>query len=49
MPESRIASQPTINAALFNSLVTCPHCGHAKVETMPADACLFFYKCEAAR
>lgn len=28
------------------SLLTCPHCGHAKRELMPSDACQFFYECE---
>ena len=25
------------------STVTCPRCGHQKTETMPTDACQFFY------
>ncbi|MDX1710710.1 MAG: GDCCVxC domain-containing (seleno)protein [Rhodovibrionaceae bacterium] len=28
------------------STITCPHCGHRKDETMPVDACQFFYECE---
>ena len=28
------------------STITCPLCGHRKPETMPADACQFFYECE---
>ena len=28
------------------SLITCPHCGHQRAETMPEDACQFFYRCE---
>ncbi|WP_158826925.1 GDCCVxC domain-containing (seleno)protein [Mucilaginibacter lacusdianchii] len=28
------------------SAITCPHCGHIKEETMPTDACQFFYECE---
>lgn len=27
------------------STLTCPQCGHAAVETMPLDACQFFYDC----
>ena len=27
------------------SSLTCPACGHTKTETMPADACQFFYEC----
>ncbi len=29
------------------STITCPHCGHRKKETMPTDACQWFYECEA--
>ena len=25
------------------SLITCPHCGAAKLEQMPTDACVYFY------
>lgn len=28
------------------STITCPKCGHKKEETMPTDACQFFYECE---
>jgi hypothetical protein len=28
------------------STLTCPQCGHATVETMPTDACQWFYECE---
>jgi len=27
------------------SVITCPHCGFQKEETMPADACQHFYEC----
>ena len=30
----------------LRSTITCPHCGHAKEETMPTDACMYFYVCE---
>lgn len=29
------------------SVITCPHCGHQVEETMPTNACLFFYDCLA--
>lgn len=32
-------------AAVMDSILTCPHCGHACRERMPSDACLFFYSC----
>ena len=25
--------------------LTCPHCGHVATETMPTDACIWFYDC----
>lgn len=28
------------------SEITCPRCGHQKIETMPTDACIYFYECE---
>lgn len=31
------------------STLTCPECGHASKEDMPADACLFFYTCPSCR
>ena len=34
---------------LLTSVLTCPHCGQAKRETMPVDACQFFYECEGCR
>jgi hypothetical protein len=30
---------------VLQSTVTCPHCGHQSEETMPTNACLFFYDC----
>lgn len=27
------------------SRITCPHCGFAKHEIVPTDACVFFYRC----
>jgi uncharacterized Zn finger protein len=31
---------------ILKSEITCPNCGHKKVETMPTEACQFFYECE---
>jgi hypothetical protein len=33
--------------AILQSVITCPHCGAMKEETMPTDACQFFYECTA--
>lgn len=30
---------------ILRSVITCPLCGHATEETMPANACLFFFDC----
>ncbi len=32
---------------ILESTITCPACGHETIETMPTDACQFFYECEA--
>lgn len=29
------------------STIACPLCGHRATETMPADACQYFYECPA--
>ena len=31
---------------ILQSTLTCPACGHVKEETMPLDACQWFYDCE---
>ena len=30
---------------ILKSTITCPQCGHLATETMPTDACQFFYNC----
>lgn len=30
----------------LESTLTCPACFHQKAETMPTDACQWFYECE---
>ena len=32
---------------ILESTITCPDCGHKKIETMPADSCQFFYECDS--
>jgi hypothetical protein len=34
---------------VLESVLTCPHCRHAKRERMPTDACVFFYECERSK
>lgn len=36
---------PQETAMIIQSVITCPRCGTAKLETMPTDACQFFYEC----
>lgn len=38
-----------MNGVILESLLTCPMCGHAATETMPTDACQFFYECVACK
>ena len=35
-----------MTAVILESTLTCPACGHVKTETMPTDACPWFYECE---
>lgn len=35
-----------MSSVVAQSKLTCPACGHAKIEVMPTDACQFFYECE---
>ena len=31
---------------ILESVITCPHCRTSKAETIPTDACRFFYVCK---
>jgi len=31
---------------ITEATITCPMCGFQKTETMPRDACQFYYRCE---
>lgn len=31
----------------LQSTITCPACGHQKLEAMPTNACQWFYECES--
>ena len=35
-------SNPTTG---HSSTIACPRCGHRETETMPTNACVFFYDC----
>ena len=34
-----------MSGAATVATITCPECGHRETETMPTDACRFFYTC----
>ena len=33
----------------LQSVITCPECGFKKEETMPTDACQYFYECGSCK
>lgn len=35
----------TPDPVILQSVLTCPVCGRQSLETMPTDACQFFYEC----
>ena len=39
------AKVETMPVVVHESVLTCPHRGFSKVETMPDDACQFYYEC----
>jgi predicted SprT family Zn-dependent metalloprotease len=43
--EFRRQPKGTSNTMILQSIITCPRCGIAKKETMPTDACQYFYEC----
>lgn len=34
------------DGVILQSEITCPDCGHKTTETMPTDACQWFYDCK---
>lgn len=34
-----------MSTLLLESVLKCPHCGFAKRESMPTNACQFYYQC----
>ena len=47
--ETRILKLMKNNGVVLKSMITCPHCGYQKEETMPTDACQYFYECEKCK
>lgn len=35
-----------MNSIVLASTLTCPQCAHVQTETMPTDACQYFYDCK---
>ena len=35
----------TEQSIILESMLTCPECGHQKKETMPTNACQWYYEC----
>ncbi|SMF95015.1 hypothetical protein SAMN02949497_2356 [Methylomagnum ishizawai] len=35
-----------MDSLVLESVITCPGCGFAQRETMPTDACQFYYECK---
>jgi hypothetical protein len=33
----------------LRSTITCPDCGHRSEETMPTDACTYYYECAGCK
>ena len=38
-----------MSAVVLESVLTCPKCGFDKQETMPNNACQFYYECTQCR
>ena len=38
-----------MNQLILRSTITCPACGAAREETMPTDACQYFYECTSCK
>ena len=34
---------------ILESTISCPKCGHQKTESMPTNACQYFYECESCK
>jgi len=44
-PREKAESDEVPPEPALESVISCPKCGHGKRETMPTDACQFFYEC----
>lgn len=39
----------SMQGIILDSTITCPVCGVQKLETMPTDACMYFYECTGCK
>jgi hypothetical protein len=42
-----VSESSAVSSIILESEITCPICGHKKIETMPTDSCWWFYECES--
>ncbi len=49
MHEPVIGLGRVMNEVISKTRITCPHCGFTKEETMPEDACVYFYECAGCK
>ena len=47
MLHEKTGAKMTDPQVVLESTLTCPKCGHAEIETMPNDACQWFYECKS--
>ncbi len=38
-----------MDSVILKSILMCPDCNYSKEETMPTDACQWFYECESCK
>lgn len=38
-----------MSAVILESVLTCPHCGFSRQESMPTNACQYFYECRQCK
>ena len=41
-----MSNRVTKSSVIDKSTITCPQCSHVEVETMPSNACQWFYDCK---
>ena len=44
--KKRTSKRGEMRIMILQSTITCPECEHRREDTMPTDACRYFYECE---